>query len=75
MEQFDENELLEELAAQFPIKRRKPGGVTAQELADKIGSMSAARRILKMQMDQGELYFEEVIENGHPMKVWYKRIS
>lgn len=72
-EEFFENDLLEELAAHYVIKRRKPGGVTAQELADKIGSMSAARRVLKMKEEQGELYFEEVIENGHPMKVWYKR--
>jgi len=23
--------------------------------------------------DQGEIYFESVIEDGHPVKVWYKK--
>ena len=70
-----ENELLEELAANYPVRRRRSGGVTARELAEKIGSMAAARRVLKLEKDRGEIYFESVIEDGHPVKVWYKRIS
>ena len=68
-----ENELLEELAANYPVRRRRPGGVTARELAEKIGSMAAARRVLKLEKDRGEIYFESVIEDGHPVKVWYKK--
>ena len=66
-----ENELLEELAALAP-PRRRPGGVTVAELTRKVGSPVTARRILFKQEKEGVLYSEMAIEGGHSMRVWYK---
>ena len=66
-----ENELLEELAALAPPRRRK-GGVTVAELTKKVGSPVTARRILFKQEKEGVLYSEMAIEGGHSMRVWYK---
>ena len=66
-----ENELLEELAALAP-PRRRPGGVTVAELTKKVGSPVTARRILFKQEKEGVLYSEMAIEGGHSMRVWYK---
>ena len=66
-----ENELLAELAALAP-PRRRPGGVTVAELTKKVGSPVTARRILFRQEKEGILYSEMAIEGGHSMRVWYK---
>jgi len=68
-----ENELLEELAALAP-PRRRPGGVTVAELTKKVGSPVTARRILFKQEKEGVLYSEMAIEGGHSMRVWYKKV-
>ena len=68
-----ENELLEELAALAP-PRRRPGGVTVTELAARVGSRVTARRILFQQEKAGVLQSEMSIENGHAIRVWYKAI-
>ena len=68
-----ENELLEELAALAP-PRRRPGGVTVAELTRKVGSPVTARRILFKQEKEGVLYSEIAIEGGHSMRVWYKKV-
>ena len=67
-----ENELLEELAALAP-PRRRPGGVTVAELTKKVGSPVTARRILFKQEKEGVLYSEIAIEGGHSMRVWYRK--
>ena len=68
-----ENELLEELSAlASPV--RKPGGVTAAELAERVGSIVTARRILFGKEKTGELYSEKVAENGHMVRVWYRKL-
>ena len=67
-----ENELLEELAALAP-PRRRPGGVTVAELTKKVGSPVTARRILFKQEKEGVLYSEMAIEGGHSMRVWYRK--
>ena len=68
-----ENELLAELAALAP-PRRRPGGVTVAELTRKVGSPVTARRILFKQEKEGVLYSEMAIEGGHSMRVWYKKV-
>ena len=68
-----ENELLEELAALAP-PRRRPGGVTVAELTKKVGSPVTARRILFKQEKEGVLYSEMTIEGGHSMRVWYRKV-
>ena len=67
-----ENELLAELAALAP-PRRRPGGVTVAELTKKVGSPVTARRILFKQEKEGVLYSEMAIEGGHSMRVWYRK--
>jgi len=73
VERPSENELLEELAALAPPRRRK-GGVTVAELTRKVGSPVTARRILFKQEKEGVLYSEMAIEGGHSMRVWYKKV-
>ena len=68
-----ENELLEELAA-LALPVRKPGGVTAAELAERVGSIVTARRILFGKEKTVELYSEKVAENGHMVRVWYRKL-
>jgi len=67
-----ENELLAELAALAPPPR-KPGGVTVTELAARVGSRVTARRILFQQEKAGILKSEMSIENGHAIRVWYRK--
>ena len=73
---FTDNDLLAELTALGPQPRR-PGGVTAAELAERKGISSAtALRFLKGQVLAGRLVCQmAILENGRVGYVFYANDS
>ena len=73
IKESEANMLLQELVKDFRTGSRRPGGVTAKELAASLGiSARQAWNWLEREEKAGRLV-SELTNSGRNMRVWYKK--